>query len=963
MGPPTRTLPALGAAGALALAAAPAAASRPDAASASSPAAPKCLSCHAGIEPMHPKPPVGCVECHGGDGSKETREEAHVVARFPLPNDERVVPPGFDPAVLRFRNPMDLRVVKDTCGTCHPDEVDRVPLSLHGTTAGHLGDGLYENGVVRERHPRVGVFAATDTRFDPAAAPPGAVRSVQRVGGFKAGSDPRQIGTHFSDVPRKSCMQCHLWGRGRAVRGRLGMDGDYRGEGCAACHVRYEDDGISRSADPTISRVEAGHPARHALQKVPDAATCTRCHYGDASIGLTFRGLAQPVPGMPQSPDARGFTKKRINGVFYLEDPAVNPPDIHYARGMQCADCHTGYDTMGDGRIYTRREDAVEMACSTCHGTPEGPATGLTERGRKVRGLEIGKDGVWLRRPSDGTRRRARQARDVVDPGHADFNPRAAQAMTSDHDRLECYACHTAWTPNFFGFHFDRNEAFTQLDLLDGERTAGRVTTQEKVFATFKHFALGWNSHGSVAPYMVGFSTMATIHAADGTLVLDQEMPVTAAGLSGMTMIHHQPHATTARARRCVECHRAPSAWGFGTVNNRLARELLFTGGDRGVQVAGFDRKAPANSKEIGQVPLLGVRALAVRCDDLQGRAAWGFAATADGDLWTLDLRSPLGPKVVARLEKALEDPRALLAADDLLYAADAKKGVVVFDAAVPSRPKARTTFALESPAEARGLFLDGPWLHVAAGPAGLVVLDVSDAAAPSVLSRTRLGDPELPDDARAVSVLFQFSRPSAAAAEAPRLPPRALAVVANGSRGLALADVTRPEAPTVVSAFPVPGGAVDAALGTVFELGSEGGGIPSREVDYAFVLTPAALILVDVSDTTGPPRAEDARAAAIPGGGARSLKVIRAYNPPFLQSFVLVATAGGFQVVEVTRPSEPAVRGAVSIPGTVAVAAEEFPLDRMIDSRARPLKDVSHEGARYLDAGEVRRVLAAPVR
>jgi hypothetical protein len=912
---------------------------------------------------MHPAAPVGCVECHGGDPSKEAKEEAHVVPRFPLPNDERVVAAVYDPAVLRFRNPMDLRVAKESCGPCHAGEVERVPLSLHGTTSGHLGDGLYENGVVHERHPRVSIFPASDPQFDAAAAPTGAVRSLQRIPGFKSSSDPRLFSTHFSDLPRKACMICHAWSRGRAVRGRLGMDGDYRSEGCASCHVRYEDDGISRSSDPTISRVEAGHPARHAMQKVPGTETCTRSHYGDASIGLTFRGLAQPVPGMPQSPDAPGFSRKRMNGTFYLEDFAVDPPDVHHARGMQCADCHTGRDTMGDGRLYTRMEDAVEIRCVSCHGTPDRTTTGLSDRGRPIRGLSTRKDGTWLKRPSDGKEVRVRQARDVVDPKSPDFNPRAALAMTSDHERLECYACHTGWLPNFFGFHFDRNEGFTQLDVLEGGRTPGRVTTQEKVFATFKHFSLGWNSHGSVAPYMVGFSTMATVHAADGTLLLDQEMPVTAAGLSGMTMIHHQPHATTPKARTCVECHRAPAAWGYGTVNHRLAREILFAAGDRGVQSVGFDRKAPANSKELAQLPLAGVRAFSLRCDDLQGRAATGFAATADGTFWALDLRSPLAPRVAGRVEKALEDPRALLVADDLVYAADGKKGIVVFDASVPSKPKVRATLALEAPAEARGLFLDGPRLYVAAGAAGLVILDVFDPSAPAILSRVPIGDREVADDARAVSVLFQFSRPNPVEAHAPRLPPRGLAVVANGGDGMAMVDVTKPEAPVFLGSIRIPGGCVDVALGTIFELGSEGGGIASREVDYAFALSPAAVHLLDVSATLGMPASRVPRAFPVAGGGARALKVIRAYNAPFLQSHVLVAGAAGLEIVEVTRPSEPVSRGTVAIPGTAAVGAEEFPLDRMIDSRGKPLKDVSHEGARYLNPEELRRVLTAPVR
>src|SRR5262249_18390930 len=138
--------------------------------------------------------------------------------------------------------------------------------------------------------------------------------------------------------------------------------------------------------------------------------------------------------------------------------------------------------------------------------------------------------------------------------------------------------------------------------------------------------------------------------------------------------------------------------WGFGTVNHRLARELLFAGGERGVQVVGFDRKAPADSKEISQFPLGAVRALAVRSDDLQGRATFGFAATGDGDLWALDLKSPLGPRVAGKLENALEDPRSLIVADDLLYVADGKHGVVVVDAASPARMKVRAVVPPDAP-------------------------------------------------------------------------------------------------------------------------------------------------------------------------------------------------------------------------------------------------------------------------
>ena len=87
--------------------------------------------------------------------------------------------------------------------------------------------------------------------------------------------------------------------------------------------------------------------------KIP-TDTCTRCHYGDASIGLDFRGLAQLVPGQPAGPDVPGTTPKRLNGTFYLRDDAMTPPDVHHAAGMQCIDCHTTRDVMGDGDLHAR---------------------------------------------------------------------------------------------------------------------------------------------------------------------------------------------------------------------------------------------------------------------------------------------------------------------------------------------------------------------------------------------------------------------------------------------------------------------------------------------------------------------------------------------------------------------------------------------------------------------------------
>jgi hypothetical protein len=260
--------------------------------------------------------------------------------------------------------------------------------------------------------------------------------------------------------------------------------------------------------------------------------TCTRCHYGDASIGLSFRGLAQLVPGQPAGPDVPGTTSKRLNGTFYLHDDSITPPDVHHKSGMHCIDCHTTQDAMGDGDLYPVMDLAVEIECTTCHGTFEAATSDLkTSHGAKLLNLAQEGGDVFLTSKVTGKKHRVKQARHVIDPLHPDFNPQAREAMTKEHQALECYACHAGWTPNFFGFHFDRNESFTQLDLISGQRTPGRVNTLEKVFATFKHLQLGINHEDRFAPYMVGFSTFCTAYDASGAIVVDQKMPRTAAGL------------------------------------------------------------------------------------------------------------------------------------------------------------------------------------------------------------------------------------------------------------------------------------------------------------------------------------------------------------------------------------------------------------------------------------------------
>lgn len=928
-----------------------------------------CVACHQGIEEIHPAEHLTCTACHGGDAAATTKEKAHVQPLDAPPNDERVLAADYDLKYQRFENPSNLRVVKEACGDCHDAACRSVPRSLHGTTAGHLNDGLYENGVSQKKKAGFAIFTV---EADPKV--PLAELALKQLSAIPAGGDgPRQsIATHYKDVPRKACMRCHLYGRGRAVRGRLGMDGDYRAEGCAACHVSYANDGLSHSRDKASPKFEPGHPVKHAFTSKIPAETCTHCHYGDASIGLHFRGLAQLVPGMPAGPRVPGTTPRRLNGTYYIQDTAT-PPDIHHEKGMVCVDCHTGRETMGDGQIYGYMENGTEISCEACHGTFSEVATFKTKKGNQLKNLVREGDQVFLVGKLDGKRHLVPQAKDVVTPGTASHNAHAQRAMTQEHAKLACYACHTSWNVDFFGFHLDRHEGFTMLDQMSGRRTAGRVQTQEKVFASLRQLTLGWDSQGRISTYIVGFSTMCTVHDKDGRTVLEQEMPVTAAGLSGMTMVHHQVHTVRKRARECVECHRSPEAWGMGSASFRLFRSTVFAASERGVEAITFDRKNPGKStpRENLAVPG-GAERVSVLEDPIQGHAKWVAVAGREAVL-LLDGKTL---KEVEKLPIGGATAFAWLGKKHLVVAAG-MNGLVLVRLPERASEKAKVVSKLDLK-NALDVKLSFRKAFVADQSEGLVVCDLDDPEKPRVLAKLDLRrNGEDLALARRIELAFQFSR--VRAGDAPRTKARHLAFVACGTAGVKIVDVTEPSQPRAIAQDkPDKGEVEEVAFSSVFDLGSEGGGIPSRERDYLYVLAKREgqedmeLRILDIDDPLKPERAGTLNL----GPGRRGLALAHVYNAPFLQHLALVGTVEGAEVVDVTRRGQPQLVGRIATtpypvekPGMEAkpvrfmdVAVESMPLDRMIDEDAQALKDISHPNARYLSLDELRKVLSVPI-
>jgi Ca2+-binding EF-hand superfamily protein len=929
-----------------------------------------CISCHAGIEEMHPEAQLSCTDCHGGNASARTLEGAHVAAPRGAGADERVAALDEDLVWRRFQNPMDLRVARVVCGECHDKLVRHLALSLHGTTAGHLSDGFYEAGLRPRKGSTYGVFPAK-------AAQGGEIEELVQLPPLRPDAPFDRLASHYPDLPRKECMQCHLWSRGRALRGRVGFDGDYRGEGCAACHVLYALDGLSSSADRSAVHSEPGHPERHQLSAKPPTQTCTSCHYGDASIGLDFRGLSQLPPGAPGGPEIPGTTGQLLNRQFYLQDPALDPPDVHAERGMVCIDCHTLGDVMGDGELHGAMEQQVAISCSDCHGTFRERASLRTQRGTPLSNLRLEDGRVILTGKVDGREREVVQVVDVLDPASPHHAARALPAMTAAHEKLECYACHAAWNPNFIGFHFDRNESLSQLDLVSGERTRGRVTTQEKVFATWKSFFAGWNERGAIAPYLTGFSSMGSFTDERGERLLDQVLPRTAANLSGMTMIHHQPHTTRRGARSYVECHRTSSTWGMGSTNFQLARQLCCVADERGIEIVALNRQQLGASQPLAELVQPGVVALALRCDPLQGHAQELFAAESERGVHAIDLSDPLHPR--RQCFVACVEPRALLLAGDWLYVADGAGGLRVYDA---SRPGKLELAGHVPTFDARALALSWPWLYVADGSGGLSIFDVRSPREPRLLSALATAEPGHASRIIGVQELFQYSRPRSRqgkdGVERPldaRSEARHLCALLDEQQGLVLADVTEPTRPRILypdgKRKPRDETRVDEKLryrGLVLQsqidLAEAQGGKRTQERDYAYVLSErrvgndseSRLAVWDVGDPLRPRPIANPRVAETSEG----LVLGNFYNSPFLQRMFFVPGNQGVLVSDASLSTQPVSVGALAgLRRAHAIAIESFPLDKMLDEDGKPLKDVSHEPSRWLLRPEIERILS----
>ena len=571
-----------------------------------------CIGCHRpvdshgerhGIEDAHPWHPLSCTDCHGGNPNATTRQAAHEVPFLGDPAYLRGLSSDQldqqSRSYLQFVNPGDLRVADRGCGSrssanngsgCHQSTVEAVQKNVMATYAGHYTLPRYLAGS-QSRDAQYAAVDITDFDFDPETAPEGAVHFLRALREPPPEAPRDSIGTCIDAYLPKSCPTCHL--------NSFGPDnsaGNYRSSGCTACHMVYDDDGLSRSDDPTIDKDFPSHPRKHQLTSAIPTEQCAHCHFQGGRIGLAYRGIREGgFP--PDKTPTNGVTLGKVlhahgEDYYFTDEDDSNdidetPPDVHYAAGMDCVDCHIGGDVHGDGYIYASERYQVGILCEDCHGTvrEEIQPDPVDGEYKNAKGFALKR----VRRAEDGRMllELAVSGREIEIPQiHRLLESGVNQAMTeamgvnehgfSHTDSMECYTCHTSWRQTCFGCHVTIDDRSMGRNHTTGLDSVGQVGVARNDYS-LDFFALGTNTRGKITPLCSSMAVFVSYIDENGETKFRDRRRTSGDGKPGFGWNPFHHHTVSRVPQNCDRCHPVER----GADNTALLRETYGFGTGR----------------------------------------------------------------------------------------------------------------------------------------------------------------------------------------------------------------------------------------------------------------------------------------------------------------------------------------------------------------------------------------------
>jgi Cytochrome b/b6/petB len=480
-----------------------------------------CLACHQGMTGFvaaHEPGTLGCAACHLGNPFTLNKALAHAGMTL---------------------TPGNLSIVNRTCGTsnCHAEVEVRVRSSLMNTMSGVVSVDKFVFGENSDLNAHFDVAVLKHSAAD----------------------------THL----RNLCASCHL-GQDKAQPGPI--DDSSRGGGCSACHLSYD----SAAAAELQRRGGPSAPMHHPEISVNvTEQACFGCHSRSGRIATSYEGWHETLLDETAAKAAAGWPSRfRV-----LADGRVfekHPADVHFEKGMRCADCHVAVEVMSDGVAHAHERDAVKISCADCHAAGATPAKEfaqfdpetqqiaamreLNEPGRRFvvsqsgsaayANVFLGKDG----RPQVALIESAK----VLQPKPA---AAACARAGSIHERLECGACHSAWAPQCITCHTSFDPKAQGWDYLAGKFVNG--AWQEEA-ADFQGDAPALGVERSAG---LDGKVEERITTFIPGMILNLTLPSgQAKNEDGFHRLFApaSPHTTAAQSRDCRSCHANPAALGYG---------------------------------------------------------------------------------------------------------------------------------------------------------------------------------------------------------------------------------------------------------------------------------------------------------------------------------------------------------------------------------------------------------------
>jgi len=285
-----------------------------------------CLTCHADlpeISASHPIETFGCVSCHGGERLALDADLAHSTMRGGA-------------------NPSDLAVVEASCGgtNCHSGSeaddrhhIQRVTTSVQSTYAGAIASIRYTFGAQTDLNAHFGISAVTDDETR---------TGIKSLLAFDPFSETNPSIQKFGE----NCLTCHLHAEPREGEAYA------RQTGCAACHSPRPQSGEGLGVRAQV----------HTLTTAIPYTQCNACHNrGNYDLRtMTFTERSDYPTIRPSD-----YPTTRLQNYY---QPISQFTLCEYT--LDCIDCHTRGEVMGDGDIHKDQASIEYVQCKTCHGTP-----------------------------------------------------------------------------------------------------------------------------------------------------------------------------------------------------------------------------------------------------------------------------------------------------------------------------------------------------------------------------------------------------------------------------------------------------------------------------------------------------------------------------------------------------------------------------------------------------------------